>query len=226
VGTIRPNAKNAALIRSAREEFTSFFASREADAHQYISVHLRRGDRHATSWRYNGGYVPISEYARAMQDTSLRLSPKSNSQMAVYLASDSPSASAKFVNILPSDTLIFSLAQSQNPELRALASPKEYIQHEFNKLEAEERIKLTRGIIIDFAMTSGMWAWNDDIVPNATICTISSSVCKLSAVGLGWERAFGFVNEMGEIDGKRKGWVEIDNAGQIEPVWEAFELFN
>jgi len=53
----------------------------------------------------------------------------------------------------------------------------------------------------------------------------SSSVCRLSAVGLGWDVAFGSVNEMGRIDSKSKGWVEIDNAGQIEPVWEAFELF-
>lgn len=54
----------------------------------------------------------------------------------------------------------------------------------------------------------------------------SSNVCKLSAVGLGWDRAFGSVNEMGEMDRKMRGWVEIDNAGQIEPMWEAFELFS
>ena len=54
----------------------------------------------------------------------------------------------------------------------------------------------------------------------------SSSICKLSAVGLGWDRAFGVVNEQGEIDGNIHGWVEIDNAGQIEPSWDAFELFN
>jgi len=28
------------------------------------------------------------------------------------------------------------------------------------------------------------------------------------------------------MDGKTKAWVEIDNAGQIEPSWDAFELFN
>jgi hypothetical protein len=54
----------------------------------------------------------------------------------------------------------------------------------------------------------------------------SSSICKLSAVGLGWVRAFGVVDEMGEMDHKAKGWVEIDNAGRIVPLWEAFDLFN
>jgi hypothetical protein len=53
----------------------------------------------------------------------------------------------------------------------------------------------------------------------------SSSICKLSAVGLGWDRAFGVVDEMGEMDHKMKGWVEIDNAGRIVPSWEAFDLF-
>lgn len=53
----------------------------------------------------------------------------------------------------------------------------------------------------------------------------SSNICKLSAVGLGWDRAFGTVNDMGLMDEKTKGWVEIDNGGQIAPVWEAFELF-
>jgi hypothetical protein len=44
-------------------------------------------------------------------------------------------------------------------------------------------------------------------------------------VGLGWERAFGAVNEMGAIYEKGKGWVEIDNRDQVIPVWQAFQLF-
>lgn len=30
---------------------------------------------------------------------------------------------------------------------------------------------------------------------------------------------------MGNIDEKAKGWIEIDNASNIDPVWEAFELW-
>lgn len=53
----------------------------------------------------------------------------------------------------------------------------------------------------------------------------SSGICRLSAVGFGWDRAFGVVNAQGSIDHETNGWVEIDNAGQIDPPWKAFELF-
>lgn len=49
-------------------------------------------------------------------------------------------------------------------------------------------------------------------------------------MGQGWEPAFGF--EDGDLDktimtmnDEKKRWVEIDNAGEIDPVWRAFELF-
>ena len=61
---------------------------------------------------------------------------------------------------------------------------------------------------------------------------LRSSICRLSAVGLGWDLAFGFDNpddddpsRNGEINEQRKRWVEIDNAGTVDPEWEAFELF-
>lgn len=53
----------------------------------------------------------------------------------------------------------------------------------------------------------------------------SSNICKMAAVGLGWDKAFGKVDEMGYIDEKRKGWVEIEEKGRVVPVWTAFELF-
>jgi hypothetical protein len=110
-----------------------------------------------------------------VQDTSLRLSTQTESPIAIYIASDSPSAKAELVDALPSDIqIIFSLARSQNPKLRALASPNDYVQAEFDKLELEERKNLTRGMLIDFAMLNGMWAWDDEIVPKATVCTIRS----------------------------------------------------
>ena len=53
----------------------------------------------------------------------------------------------------------------------------------------------------------------------------SSNICKLSALGLGWEVAFGQVDEMGKVDDDQKRWVEIDQKGRIVPVWVPFELF-
>jgi len=53
----------------------------------------------------------------------------------------------------------------------------------------------------------------------------SSNVCKMMAVGLGWDRAFGKVDEMGQPDEDLKGWVEVEERGKIVPIWTAFELF-
>jgi hypothetical protein len=92
--------------------------------------------------------------------------------MTVYIASDSPPAEAELAGALPSNTELLSLARSRNLELRELASPKEYVQQEFNKLPSEEQINLTRGMVVDFAVLSGMWAGNDDILPKAIVCTL------------------------------------------------------
>ena len=62
---------------------------------------------------------------------------------------------------------------ADNSELRGLASQREYVQKEFNEESEEDRIRLTRGMIVDFAMLSGLWAWEGELVPGATICTLT-----------------------------------------------------
>jgi hypothetical protein len=52
-----------------------------------------------------------------------------------------------------------------------------------------------------------------------------SNICLLSAIGLGWEKAFGPMDVSGNIVENAKGWVEIDNKNQVSPEWEAFRLF-
>lgn len=47
----------------------------------------------------------------------------------------------------------------------------------------------------------------------------------MSAVAMGWASAFGTVDETGEMSKDRHGWVEIDNGGNVSPVWQAFEVF-
>jgi len=197
--TIRPNAHTAKLIRTARAEMnglsrsispnqTSNAAStqraEDTNIHlpSYIGVHVRRGDLHATSWAFHKGYVPIINYAQAALATWSRLFP-SSSPSTIYIASDSPSAERELSDALPSNTSVLSLSRSANPELRTLASPKEYVQSEFAGLGEEERINATRGMIVDFAMVSGMWAWPDDVIPDATVCTIG---CVMWAVRQLW----------------------------------------
>ena len=60
------------------------------------------------------------------------------------------------------------------------------------------------------------------------ICALSSNVCKISAIGLGWERAFGFNGgepKDGAINDEKKRWIELDNKGIVSPEWSAFEVF-
>ncbi|KAK7695085.1 hypothetical protein QCA50_002275 [Cerrena zonata] len=256
--TIRPNAHNAALIRAAREEIVSTLSlpkherpsdpdPKDADPETivtrhhpdpYVAIHVRRGDKKASSFPHRGSYVPLEDYAAATHETWSRLfnndsiSPKADhfpSAPIAYIASDSHAAVDELKSAFPTSAAVFSLHTSTNSELRALASQKEYVQKEFNEETEEERIRLTRGMIVDFALLSGFWAWEGEIVPGATICTLSSTICKSAAVGLGFDRAFGFGDGgdhyMGDIDDKHKRWVELDNKGSVSPEWEAFDLF-
>ncbi|THH18995.1 hypothetical protein EW146_g2084 [Bondarzewia mesenterica] len=246
--TIRPNAATAALIRSVRTELASLLpepfqpalassndARPSTDPGRYVAVHIRRGDRFGLSWKYHGKHIPTEDYAQAASDTWSRLFLNSSAPTSklpapiVYLAFDDPSAQENFRAQLSVDTTFFSLAESKDGDLRALASPNAYVQKEFNALWEEERIKRTKGMIVDFAMVSGLWGWEDDVVPGAVVCGMASSVCRLSAVGYGWDRAFGhgFVDHVeGDIDEEHNRWVEIDEKGVVEPVWQPFEVFN
>jgi hypothetical protein len=55
-----------------------------------------------------------------------------------------------------------------------------------------------------------------------TRLTVRSNFCKLAAVGLGWDRSFDFD---GADVGPDRRWIEIDNHGNIAPIWQAFEIF-
>lgn len=179
--TIRPNAQNAALIRSARQEITASLPDADLPDAQdgiYIGVHIRRGDRKAEAWPNRDSYVPIENYKEAVESTWERLIPSSPSPLTqsspvIWLASDSPEARKNFTRSpLPDDTKLFSLDRSSSEELRSLASPADYVQGEFGAMAYEDRVQLTRGAIVDFAMLSGMWAWEDEACPKASVCTL------------------------------------------------------
>jgi hypothetical protein len=178
--TIRPNVENAALIRTARAELAQV-ASLGNGANSYIAIHIRRGDRKPSSFRFPGNYVPIADFANAVDDTWTRLHPdRSGEYPLAYVASDAPSALLEFSNLSNSRYRTFSLSQSKKPLLRALASPAEYRQKDFDQLEERVRIHATRGIVVDFALISGMWAWNEEILPDAVVCTVRWVICTQS----------------------------------------------
>ena len=145
----------------------------------YIAVHIRRGDRHASAFPYRGQYVPLQNFVTAARDAWVRLYHEDATDDTafpappiVYVASDSHATAHEFVSAFPASTAVFSLDSSTDPALRALAPQHEYVQTEFDGMEAEDRVRLTRGMVVDLAMLSGLWAWEGDAVPGATICTL------------------------------------------------------
>ncbi|KAF9654102.1 hypothetical protein BDM02DRAFT_3133580 [Thelephora ganbajun] len=219
---ILPSPRMATLIRKTRDELVS---DAENESLKYLGVHIRRGDRLGLTWKYHKTHLPTNLYVDAALETWQRLDPKSEGSPLFYIASDSPAALEEFLEQLPSNVRAFSLVWSDDEQLKAIASPRSYVQEEFNTLSEEERIRLTKGMIVDFALLTGLWIneRDPDVRPYATVCGLSSTVCRLSALGFGWDGAFGSL--AAEIDNTVKRWVEIDNAGGLVPQWEPFELF-
>ncbi|KAI0654459.1 hypothetical protein C8Q70DRAFT_1027189 [Cubamyces menziesii] len=227
--------------RAARGSSTDSTAEQQL----YIAVHIRKGDRVPEGHMfYPDKQVPLKNYVDGARETWDRLyhnrsldglPNKSSGRLDHYpappimwLASDSPAAAREFVSAFPPATAVFSLEHHIDSQLRALAPSTEYVQAEFDQEPLGERIRLTRGMIVDFAMLSGMWAWPGEIVPGAVVCGVGSNVCKLAALGFGFERAFGFDDDvdhlMGNINREKRRWVDVDVDGRIEPAWNAFEL--
>lgn len=164
----------------------------------YIGVHIRKGDRRPEGYMfYPDKQVPLENYVAGARETWDRLyananasgtpaAPATRAQADVssgrpdhypaapitWLASDSPPAARDFVAAFPPATAVFSLEHNTNPALRALAPKHAYVQGEFDQDPLEERIRLTRGMIVDFAMLSGMWAWPGEILPAAVVCGV------------------------------------------------------
>jgi hypothetical protein len=169
--TIRPNAETAALIRSARHELADIVGN--GTEQPYLGVHIRRGDRRGSSWTYHNSYLPIDLYTEAVSKTWARLHayPSRGQIPTVYIASDSTAAQTAYTDAAEA-TRIFSLSRSSNAELREIASRVEYDQKNFKASPLKDRIQATTGMIVDFALVSGMWAWKTDLTPSATICGI------------------------------------------------------
>lgn len=233
IETIRPNAATTSLIHSARAELVSSLgldSNHSAPVDQYQSIHVRRGDVMGRSWAYHGKNVPVEAYSSASNAAWNRLfRPIGNSApQAVYLASDDPDVFEELQSQLEPGSRIFSLAKSTNPDLSKIASPAPYFQSEFAALPEADRVQLTKGMIVDFALLSGLWAWDNDPKPGAVICGIASTVCKLAAAALDWDLAFGFgfgSDSTGDINQEHAHWIEVDEKGNISPEWMAFQLF-
>jgi len=199
---IIPNAKNKALIAAGR---------RTLGTKPFVGVHIRRGDHKAMSWRYHQGHVPLEEYVNAI--TGIESVPGGSPPFNVWIASDDTDTSRQFAQMLPEGFAGVLLNEVNDKELRALVPLQAYNQSTWNEHTEDERIRETRGMIVDFAVISGAWA-EGDRYPEAVICAMTSNVCTMAAVGGGWNWSF-----------IEKRWLEIDNGGSIEPIWQAYTLF-
>lgn len=164
---ILPSTGMAALIRRARDELMLV-----NESPKYLSVHIRRGDRLGLTWKYHETHLPTSLYVDGALEAQQRLNPAGQSSPLFYIASDSPAATEEFLEQLPSDIRAFSLLWSDDDELRSIASPHSYVQDEFNAMSEEERIRSTKGMVVDFALLSGLWMneHDPDVRPYATVC--------------------------------------------------------
>ncbi|KAH9932063.1 uncharacterized protein BXZ73DRAFT_90005 [Epithele typhae] len=149
----------------------------------------------------------------------------------MWFASDSPAEAKDFASAFSPATAIFSLARSTISAVRALQSEREYVQLEFNQESLEDRIRLTRGAIVDLAMLGGLWAYPGQIVPGATVCMEGSNVCRMAASDLASSARSGSTTTghySGDPNPERARWVDVDLAGRVIPPggrWRPTNLF-
>ncbi|TFK26655.1 hypothetical protein FA15DRAFT_667127 [Coprinopsis marcescibilis] len=232
--TIRPNRETTRLINLAKQELARVFMAHLGDRdptrgeNTYFSVHVRRGDRIPQGWEYHRKPIPAQVYHDYINETAVRLYRDADDirrTPVVYIASDSPESASELESMYKGPS--FHLGKSSIQELKAIASDSEYRQNEFNELPAAKQFSLNKGAIVDLAMVTGLWdhSQSEPLMLDAAICAVSSTFCKLAAIGLGWDDAFGQVDDMGSIDNVRKRWVDLDTKGSELPVWRPFELF-
>jgi hypothetical protein len=185
--------KNALLIREARSELRRRIQATtdSAAVTNYMSVHIRRGDRKAMSWEFiksgTDGYVPLQNYVDAVQKTWTEQGPPGVPH--VYVASDDPVSLDEFIN--KTSAHVYSLRQwgvdggrvreasvsAVSEELAELASPSAYIQSEWMDRPEAQRIRLTRGMLVEMALVSELWddeiEEGDDLELIAAVCTLT-----------------------------------------------------
>ena len=166
----------------------SSYSPRSNNPAPYLGVHIRKGDRHPAAISfYRDGTIPLAKYAIGARQAWAKFYGDSSSEPesvdmssdqegrypappVMWLASDSPAAVREFEGSFSAATAVFSLNRSANADVRALAPVHEYVQAEFEREELAERMRLTRGMVVDLAMVSGLWAYPGEVVPGAVVC--------------------------------------------------------
>ena len=137
---------------------------------------------HAHAPSPNVSIPTLREYTKAVHDSWTRLYPNIPipahgatadhfpAPPVTYVATGSPEALRAYVAAHPPATATFALDLSTNQELRALAPEHAYDDANFREVPIGERVSLTRGVIVDLALMSGLWEEDGFVVPGAAIC--------------------------------------------------------
>ena len=173
----------------------------ETRGFDYVGVHVRRGDRKAEAYPNVGKYVPVLNYAWAAEKTWERViggvvdgnengdEERDIPPTVVWLATDAPDVIEEFTDAMSDphikpksgDAKVLSLSTSSNVQLKEISSKQAYNQSVFNELPIEERVRATRGMVVDLAMISGLWVEGDDdedapdnsaVAPLGVVCTL------------------------------------------------------
>ncbi|EGG06462.1 uncharacterized protein MELLADRAFT_86650 [Melampsora larici-populina 98AG31] len=194
------NHENLKLIEETKQEIIDsnvWKGGENGKLAPFVSVHIRKGDRHPFNQDHKLDYIPITNYLDAINSTwtqlrstneKLPLSPN------VFVASDTPLIMDVLNDMVPTWNL-FHLSQSFPKQLSLIAHPHEYSQRHFHAHVKSERIGYTRGQIIDMNFLAGGWSskihqTDETDKPLATICTVSSNICQFAALQLGWKTSF------------------------------------
>lgn len=205
--------ENDQLIRQTKQEIIKsaiWGPSLNEKLPPFISVHIRKGDRHPHDPLHRFDYLPINDFIESINSTWTRLRQSDNTlpeSPNVYLASDTPLTLQQIRALTPPAWNFFHLSESGPESLNSIAHPHEYSQLHFHSHILSERVGYTRGQIIDMAFFGG-WPQSDGSVrlsstdfdkPLASICTVSSNMCQFGALQIGWEEAF-----------ENSSWINLD----------------
>ncbi|MBW0498135.1 hypothetical protein O181_037850 [Austropuccinia psidii MF-1] len=189
----------------------------------YISVHIRKGDRHPYDPSHKFDYIPIMDYIDTINSTWRKLRDLDNKlpeNPNIYLASDTPLSLDQFQAMTPKSWRSFHLSRAGPKNLSGLAHPHEYAQSHFHAHSVVERVEFTKGQLIDMAFLAGGWpnvkgsielSPGNSEKPVSVICTASSNMCQFAALQLGWEDAF-----------EKSKWINIDMP--LLHKWEGIEI--
>lgn len=151
-----------------KDDFAAVEDRKHSTPDPVTAVHVRRGDKHAVSFEFKKGYVPLADYAAVARE----LAKGGHGRGSVVYASDDPAvyAAGEFAGFEPAQ-------YGGVPE-------KGFVAEEFWGMDMVQREEVGRAYIRDLKTLGELAGRRGNAV-----CDGASVTCRLVAVIMGWERA-------------------------------------